>query len=44
MLDAYALGALADLGIRGQLCGRLVLTPNSGEAERLLDTEIGSLV
>lgn len=42
VLDAYALGALADLGIRGQLCGRLVLTPNSGEASRLLDTGIGS--
>lgn len=42
VLDAYALGALAELGIRAKLSGRLVLTPNSGEAERLLDTEIGS--
>lgn len=42
VLDAYALGALAELGIRGKFSGRLVLTPNSGEAERLLDTEIGS--
>lgn len=43
VLDAFAIGALAELDDREAqaLAGRLVLTPNQGEAERLLDTEIG---
>jgi ADP-dependent NAD(P)H-hydrate dehydratase len=36
VLDAYALGVLADLDERAELRGRLVLTPNRPEAERLL--------
>jgi hydroxyethylthiazole kinase-like uncharacterized protein yjeF len=37
LLDAYALGVLADLedGAAKRLADRLVLTPNAGEAERL---------
>jgi hydroxyethylthiazole kinase-like uncharacterized protein yjeF len=43
VLDAFALGALPDLDDEDAeaLAGRIVLTPNQGEAERLLDTEIG---
>jgi hydroxyethylthiazole kinase-like uncharacterized protein yjeF len=43
LLDAYALGVLGDLGLehRAALAGRLVLTPNEREAERLLDGEPG---
>lgn len=38
LLDAYALGVLADLpDVAQQLRGRLVLTPNTTEAARLLD-------
>lgn len=37
VLDAYALGVLADSGVADALRGRLVLTPNPGEAQRLLD-------
>jgi hydroxyethylthiazole kinase-like uncharacterized protein yjeF len=42
VLDAFALGALPDLDDEDAeaLAGRIVLTPNQGEAERLLDTEI----
>jgi hydroxyethylthiazole kinase-like uncharacterized protein yjeF len=36
VLDAYALGVLGDLEEREALSGRLVLTPNRPEAERLL--------
>jgi hydroxyethylthiazole kinase-like uncharacterized protein yjeF len=36
VLDAYALGVLADVAERDALRGRLVLTPNRPEAERLL--------
>jgi hydroxyethylthiazole kinase-like uncharacterized protein yjeF len=36
VLDAFALGVLADLDEREALRGRLVLTPNRPEAERLL--------
>jgi ADP-dependent NAD(P)H-hydrate dehydratase len=38
LLDAYALGVLADLedGVAATLAGRLVLTPNRKEAERLV--------
>ncbi len=39
VLDAYALGALAELGASDRLSGRLVLTPNPGEAEMLLEAE-----
>jgi ADP-dependent NAD(P)H-hydrate dehydratase len=42
VLDAYALGALAELGASDRLSGRLVLTPNPGEAEMLLEAEVGS--
>jgi len=44
VLDAYALGALAQLGGNDELSGRLVLTPNPGEARMLLDTEVGDSV
>ncbi|MCS5718730.1 NAD(P)H-hydrate dehydratase [Herbiconiux sp. CPCC 205763] len=37
VLDAYALGVLPDSHARGAFAGRLVLTPNLGEASRLLD-------
>jgi hydroxyethylthiazole kinase-like uncharacterized protein yjeF len=41
VLDAYALGVLPGLGdVVERLSGRLVLTPNTGEADRLLDREI----
>jgi len=40
VLDAYALGILADLDGRDALRGRLVLTPNHSEAGRLLP-EVG---
>ncbi len=41
VLDAYALGVLPGLDdVVERLSGRLVLTPNTGEAERLLDREI----
>ena len=44
VLDAYALGVLPGLPqMYEPLRGRLVLTPNSGEAERLLGTELGDL-
>jgi hydroxyethylthiazole kinase-like uncharacterized protein yjeF len=36
VLDAYALGVLPDSSAREELAGRLVLTPNVGEAGRLL--------
>ncbi|MCS5713602.1 NAD(P)H-hydrate dehydratase [Herbiconiux sp. CPCC 205716] len=36
VLDAYALGVLPDSSARESLAGRLVLTPNVGEAGRLL--------
>jgi NAD(P)H-hydrate repair Nnr-like enzyme with NAD(P)H-hydrate dehydratase domain len=36
VLDAYALGALPDLSAPQNLDGRLALTPNPREAERLL--------
>ncbi len=42
MLDAYALGGLAELGASEELSGRLVLTPNAGEAEMLLSAGLGS--
>ncbi len=42
VLDAYALGALGQLGRLEALSGRLVLTPNPGEVKRLLDEDIGS--
>jgi ADP-dependent NAD(P)H-hydrate dehydratase len=39
-LDAYALGALPDVpDFSADLRGRLILTPNSAEASRLLDRE-----
>jgi ADP-dependent NAD(P)H-hydrate dehydratase len=42
VLDAYALGVLPGLDdVVDRLRGRLVLTPNTGEAERLLGREIG---
>jgi ADP-dependent NAD(P)H-hydrate dehydratase len=42
VLDAYALGVLPGLDdVVERLGGRLVLTPNTGEAERLLGREIG---
>jgi ADP-dependent NAD(P)H-hydrate dehydratase len=38
VLDAYALGVLPQLGeLAKSLAGRLILTPNSSEADRLLD-------
>lgn len=41
VLDAYALGVLIDLvDVRKAFAGRLVLTPNSQEAARLLDREL----
>jgi ADP-dependent NAD(P)H-hydrate dehydratase len=41
VLDAFALGVLPGLDdVVEALAGRLVLTPNTGEAERLLDREI----
>ncbi|WNB85328.1 NAD(P)H-hydrate dehydratase [Cellulomonas sp. ATA003] len=41
VLDAYALGVLPGLDdVVTALAGRLVLTPNSGEAERLLGEDI----
>ncbi|WP_349897348.1 NAD(P)H-hydrate dehydratase [Parafrigoribacterium soli] len=44
VLDAYALGVLPELGdaLEGW-AGRLVLTPNKGEAERLLGRDIRDL-
>ncbi|WP_182046117.1 NAD(P)H-hydrate dehydratase, partial [Curtobacterium sp. ME26] len=42
VLDAFALGVAADVEDRlAPLHGRLVLTPNSGEAERLLGRDCG---
>ncbi|WIE64558.1 NAD(P)H-hydrate dehydratase [Curtobacterium sp. MCLR17_036] len=42
VLDAFALGVAADVAERLEpLRGRLVMTPNSGEAERLLGRECG---
>lgn len=46
VLDAFALGVLPDLrksGQLGSLVGRLILTPNKGEAERLLGRDIRDL-
>ncbi len=40
VLDAYALGVLADVAIVDRLAGRLVLTPNLEEAGRLAGREI----
>jgi hydroxyethylthiazole kinase-like uncharacterized protein yjeF len=37
VLDAYALGVLPDSAARDAFAGRLVLTPNVGEAGRLLE-------
>jgi len=43
VLDAYALGVLPRLDdVVERLSGRLVLTPNTGEAERLLGRDIDS--
>ncbi|WP_066589531.1 NAD(P)H-hydrate dehydratase [Cellulomonas timonensis] len=44
VLDAFALGVLAELpeAVREPLRGRLVLTPNSGEAARLLPLDPAS--
>ena len=43
VLDAYALGVLPGLDdVVAALAGRLVLTPNRGEAERLLGEEIAA--
>ncbi len=43
VLDAFALGVAADVEDRlAPLHGRLVLTPNSGEAERLLGGTAGT--
>lgn len=42
VLDAFALGVAADVAEHLEpLRGRLVMTPNSGEAERLLDRHCG---
>ncbi|GGL80337.1 ADP-dependent (S)-NAD(P)H-hydrate dehydratase [Curtobacterium citreum] len=42
VLDAFALGVAADVADQlAPLRGRLVMTPNSGEAERLLGRECG---
>ncbi|MGW8430355.1 ADP-dependent NAD(P)H-hydrate dehydratase [Curtobacterium citreum] len=42
MLDAFALGVAADVADQlAPLRGRLVMTPNSGEAEHLLGRECG---
>lgn len=44
LLDAYALGVLPDLtDAVGPLAGRLVLTPNVAEAERLLGRDLDDL-
>jgi ADP-dependent NAD(P)H-hydrate dehydratase len=39
VLDAFALGVLAQLDVTEQLAGRTVLTPNQDEAARLLDLD-----
>ena len=39
VIDAFALGVLADVDGAGSLTGRAVLTPNRSEAARLLDTD-----
>ncbi len=39
VLDAFALGVLADSPARERFAGRLVLTPNASELERLLGTD-----
>ncbi len=41
VLDAFALGALSGLALPAGLAGRTVLTPNDGEAERLLGRPLG---
>lgn len=41
VLDAFALGGLPEVPrIGAELAGRLILTPNSSEAKRLLDAEV----
>jgi hydroxyethylthiazole kinase-like uncharacterized protein yjeF len=40
--DAYALGVLGRAGVADRLAKRCVLTPNSAEAEHLLDRDLGS--
>ena len=40
VLDAFALGVLADVPEAKQLAGRLVLTPNLDEVERLVDRDV----
>ena len=42
VLDAYAVGALATVASADMLSGRLVMTPNPGEAGHLLETEVGT--
>jgi ADP-dependent NAD(P)H-hydrate dehydratase len=41
VLDAFALGVAGDVEELGTLSGRLVMTPNTSEAERLLGEEPG---
>jgi ADP-dependent NAD(P)H-hydrate dehydratase len=43
VLDAFALGVLRDFDERDRLRDRTVLTPNTGEAERLLDADLDGL-
>ena len=42
VLDAYAVGVLESVASADVLTGRLVLTPNPGEAGHLLGTEVGT--